>query len=70
MEHRASLLAEHDVYYRYTVIGYVKDAKGKSRTRVQVEVVQERTGFSYLGETEATGPSNRGGLPCGCPAPK
>lgn len=48
-------LAEHEVYYRYTVLGYVKDAKAKPRAGVQVEVVREKTGFSYLGETDATG---------------
>ncbi len=48
-------LAEHEVYYRYTVLGYVKDAKGKPRAGVQVEVVREKTGFSYLGETDAVG---------------
>ncbi len=48
-------LAEHEIYYRYTVLGYVKDAKGKPRPGVQVEVVREKTGFSYLGETDAAG---------------
>ncbi len=48
--------AEHEVYYRYTVLGYVKDAKGKPRPGVPVELVRDKTGFSYLGETD------RGGL--------
>jgi len=48
-------LAEHEVYYRYTVLGYVKDAKGKPRPGVQVEVVRAKTGFSYLGESDAAG---------------
>jgi hypothetical protein len=47
--------AEHEVYYRYTVLGYVKDAGGKLRSGVEVELVRERTGFSYLGATDATG---------------
>jgi hypothetical protein len=47
--------AEHEVYYRYTVLGYVKDARGKLRPGVEVELVREKTGFSYLGETDSTG---------------
>ena len=47
--------AEHEVYYRYTVLGYVKDAKGGPRRGVPVELVRDRTGFSYLGETDETG---------------
>jgi hypothetical protein len=48
-------LAEHEVYYRYTVLGYVKDGSGKLRPGMEVELVREKTGFSYLGETDATG---------------
>jgi hypothetical protein len=51
----ATALAEHEVYYRYTVLGYVKDAKGKPRQGVQLELVRDKTGFSYLGETDAGG---------------
>jgi len=47
--------AEHEVYYRYTVLGYVKDPAGVARPRVEVELVREKTGFSYLGETDTTG---------------
>ena len=48
-------LAEHTVYYRYTVLGYVKEANGTARSGVEVELVREKTGFSYLGETDETG---------------
>ena len=48
-------IAEHEVYYRYTVLGYVKDAAGRLRPGVAVELVREKTGFSYLGETDDTG---------------
>jgi hypothetical protein len=48
-------LAEHEVYYRYTVIGYVKDRAGKLRPGVEIELTREKTGFSYLGETDRTG---------------
>ncbi|HET8577880.1 MAG TPA: carboxypeptidase-like regulatory domain-containing protein [Methylomirabilota bacterium] len=51
----ATALAEHEVYYRYTVLGYVKDVKGRPRPGVQVELVRVKTGFSYLGETDAGG---------------
>jgi hypothetical protein len=47
--------AEHEVYYRYTVVGYVKDAAGKPRASETVELIREKTGFSYLGETDDTG---------------
>jgi hypothetical protein len=47
--------AEHEIYYRYTVLGYVKDTSGAVRPGVEVELVREKTGFSYLGETDPTG---------------
>ena len=50
-----SARAEHEIYYRYTVLGYVKDAAGKERRDVSVELVREKTGFSYLGATDDSG---------------
>ena len=47
--------AEHEVYYRYTVLGYLKDAKGRALAGREVSVVRDKTGFSYLGETDAKG---------------
>jgi hypothetical protein len=47
--------AEHDVPYRFVVLGYVKDAAGRSLADRGVRVVRDRTGFSYLAETDATG---------------
>ena len=47
--------AEHEVYYRYVVLGYVKDAKGKPVRGRAVEVVRDKTRFSYLGETDPRG---------------
>ena len=47
--------AEHEIYYRYTVLGYVKDAAGAPRSRMEVNLMREKTGFSYLGETDETG---------------
>lgn len=48
-------VAEHEVYYRFTVLGYVKDAQGKPVADAKVEVVRDKTGFSYLADTDATG---------------
>jgi hypothetical protein len=47
--------AEHEVYYRYTVLGYVKDARGRPLAGREVKIVRDKTGFSYLGETDAKG---------------
>ena len=47
--------AEHQVSYRYVVLGYVTDAQNRGRAGVQVELRREKTGFSYLGETDAEG---------------
>jgi hypothetical protein len=47
--------AEHEVYYRYTVLGYVKDASGAPAAGIQVELIREKTGFSYLARTDAAG---------------
>jgi hypothetical protein len=46
---------EHETYYRYTVLGYVKDAAGKQGAGISVELVREKTGFSYLAETDSSG---------------
>ena len=47
--------AEHEVYYRFTVLGYVMDGRGKPVPDATVEVVRDKTGFTYLGETDAAG---------------
>ncbi|HEX4996261.1 MAG TPA: hypothetical protein VFX87_14855 [Methylomirabilota bacterium] len=47
--------AEHQVSYRYVVLGYVTDAGNRGRPGVRVELRREKTGFSYLGETDADG---------------
>ena len=51
----APAAAEHEVYYRYTVLGYVKDASGKPRPNQTVELIRDKTGFSYLAQTDADG---------------
>ena len=48
-------VAEHEVYYRFTVLGYVKDAQGKPIADATVEVTRDKTAFSYLGQTDAEG---------------
>ena len=51
----APAAAEHEIFYRFTVLGYVKDARGKPVAEATVQVVRDRTGFSYLGATDARG---------------
>jgi len=47
--------AEHEVQFRYTVLGYVKDASGKPRKGVALEVTRQKTGLVYPGETDGAG---------------
>jgi hypothetical protein len=51
----APAAAEHEVFYRYTVLGYVKDAAGKPRPGETVELIRDKTGLSYLGATDDAG---------------
>jgi len=50
-----SVAAEHEIYYRFTVLGYVKDAHGKPVADAKVEVTRDKTDFKYLGETDDAG---------------
>jgi hypothetical protein len=50
-----SATAEHEIFYRYTVLGYVKDASGRPRVGRPVELVRDKTGFSYLDHTDDAG---------------
>ena len=47
--------AEHEVYYRFTVLGYVQDPAGKPRAGATVQLVREKTGFAYRVTSDATG---------------
>ncbi|MBI1846257.1 MAG: hypothetical protein HY294_00355 [Candidatus Rokubacteria bacterium] len=47
--------AEHTLYYRYVLVGYVKDAKGRPVRGRSLELVRDKTGFSYLGDTDDKG---------------
>ena len=51
----ASAHAEHEVYYRYTVIGFVRDASGTPQRDQGLEVIRDKTGFSYLARTDENG---------------
>jgi hypothetical protein len=51
----AAAEAEHEIYYRYTVLGYVKDARGRPMQGREITIVRDKTGFSYLAETDAKG---------------
>ena len=47
--------SEHEIYYRYIVLGYLEDAPGKPRPGAPVELTREKTGYSYAGTTDASG---------------
>lgn len=47
--------AEHAVEFRYVVLGYVKDERGRPLVGKTVEVVRDKTGFSYLSRTDGEG---------------
>lgn len=47
--------AEHEVYYRYVVLGFVKDARGKPVAGKPLELTRDKTGFSYVAETDDKG---------------
>jgi hypothetical protein len=51
----APAVAEHKIFYRYTVLGYVKDAAGKPSPGQTVELIRDKTGFSYLAQTDESG---------------
>jgi len=47
--------AEHEVYYRYVVLGFVKDAGGHALSGRELELIRDKTGFSYLAATDEQG---------------
>lgn len=51
----AAARAEHRVYFRYVLLGYVTDAAGRPLKERRVSVIRDKTGFSYLTETDAEG---------------
>ena len=51
----APVAAEHTVYYRYVVLGFVTDAQGKILPRQPVELVRDKTGLTYDGRADEGG---------------
>jgi len=51
----APVAAEHEIYYRYTVLGYVRDAAGRPLAAQAVDVVRDKTGFAYRDATDKRG---------------
>jgi hypothetical protein len=47
--------AEHEVYYRYTVVGWIRNAAGRPLRDLVVEVVRAKTGLAYRAVTDADG---------------
>jgi hypothetical protein len=47
--------AEHEVNYRFTVLGYVMDARAKPMAGQAVSVVRDKTGLAYHADTDADG---------------
>lgn len=47
--------AEHTVYYRYVVLGFVKDAQGRPLAERTLAVVRDKTGLAYDGRTDEKG---------------
>ncbi len=47
--------AEHEVYYRYVVLGYITDGRGLPVAGRTVTVVRDKTGLGYRDETDARG---------------
>ena len=47
--------AEHTVYYRYVVLGFVKDVQGRLEVGRPVDVIRDKTGLSYPTKTDEQG---------------
>lgn len=47
--------ATHEVFYRYVVLGFVKDAQGHAVAGRELVLTRDRTGYSYPGATDETG---------------
>jgi hypothetical protein len=46
---------EHEIYYRYVVLGYVQDGHGAPLSAQTVELVRDRTGLAYRANTDTQG---------------
>ena len=47
--------AEHQVYSRFLVLGYVTDGRGHPVRAEPIKLIRDKTGFSYLAETDDKG---------------
>ena len=47
--------AEHQVYSRFLVLGYVTDGRGHAVRAEPIKLIRDKTGFSYLGKTDDKG---------------
>jgi hypothetical protein len=47
--------AEHEVYYRYVVLGYVKDPRGHAVPGVPVQLVRDKTALGYAARSDGDG---------------
>ena len=47
--------AEHTVYFRYVILGFVKDSAGKLVHGRPVAVIRDKTGLAYHGQTDDRG---------------
>lgn len=47
--------AEHEIYYRYTVLGYVQDGAGRPRVGASVQLIREKTGLAYRVTSDGAG---------------
>jgi hypothetical protein len=47
--------ATHEVYYRYVVLGYVKDARGHAVRGRELELIRDKTGAAYLAASDEQG---------------
>jgi hypothetical protein len=48
-------MATHEVYYRYVVLGYVKDTRGHAVRGRELELIRDKTGAAYLAASDEEG---------------
>ena len=51
----STAVAEHEIYYRYTVLGYVQDGGGRPRAGAEIRLVREKTGLAYGAISDVAG---------------
>lgn len=48
-------MATHEVYFRYVVLGFVKDARGRALAGHELVLTRDKTGYAYPGATDEQG---------------